>query len=242
WFNQPYITRYLRPGSRITVNGYFRAYRGQPTFEGNGYEIIQDDDARLTPGHLLPIYPTKKSMPQRTLRRIIGNALAICLPRLPDPLTPGILQRQKLLDLSDALREYHQPGSPEGKALARYRLAFDEIFIRQLFMLSKRQEWQSVQANRLSTVKPVMRAFVAALPFTLTKAQARSLKEVLADISSDTPARRMLEGEVGSGKTVVALAAMLNAVAHGHQAAIMAPTEILAQQHFETITKLLDGT
>ena len=241
WFNQPYVVRYLRPGNRITVNGYYRAYRGQPTFEGNSYEVIRDEDASPTPGSLLPIYPTKKGLPQRTLRRIIGNALMICLPQLSDHLNQKILQRQNLIDLSEALREYHQPGSAESKALAHYRLAFDEIFIRQLFMLTRRQEWQSVQATPLSTVKPVMRGFVAALPFTLTKAQARPLKEILADIASEIPARRLLEGEVGSGKTVIALAAMLNAVAHGRQAAIMAPTEILAQQHFETISRLFDG-
>ena len=241
WFNQPYVARYVRPGNRLLVNGYFRGYRGQPTFEANGYEVVQDDEDRVAPGSLLPIYPATKGLPQRTLRRIISNALGTWLPRLSDHLPEGILQRQSLLGVEGALRDYHQPGSPDAKKSARYRLAFDEMFIRQIFMLSRKHEWQAERAARLTTVKAVMGAFVAALPFTLTKAQSRALKEVLADIAADVPARRLVEGEVGSGKTVVALAAMLNAVAHGHQAAIMAPTEILAQQHFQTISRLLEG-
>ena len=116
WFNQPYVARYLRPGDRIIVNGYFRAYRGQPTFEANGYEVIQDDDHRITPGRLLPIYPTKKGLPQRTLRRIVTNGLRTCLPQLADHLDQGVLQRQNLLNLRDALREYHQPDSPDSKS------------------------------------------------------------------------------------------------------------------------------
>ena len=241
WFNQPYVARYVRPGNRIIVNGYFRGYRGQPTFEANGYEVVQDDDDRLAPGSLLPVYPATKGMPQRTLRRIIANALTTWLPRLSDHLPEEILKRQSLLGVADALRDYHQPGSTEAKASARYRLAFDEMFIRQIFMLTRKHEWQADRAMPLTTIKAVMQSFVDALPFTLTKAQSRSLKEVLKDIAAEIPARRLVEGEVGSGKTVVALAAMIIAVAHGHQAAIMAPTEILAQQHFQTISGLLQG-
>lgn len=241
WFNQQYVARYVRPGNRLLVNGYFRGFRGKPTFEANDYEVIPDNEDRLAPGSLLPVYPATKGMPQRTLRRIITNALDAWLPRLSDHLPEEIRKRQTLLDVTSALRGYHQPDSPESKATARYRLAFDEMFIRQIFMLSRKHEWQAVRALKLTIDKAVMKEFIAALPFTLTKAQSRTLKEVLADIAGDVPARRLVEGEVGSGKTVVALAAMLNAVAHGHQAAIMAPTEILAQQHFETISQLLEG-
>ena len=241
WFNQQYVARYVRPGNRLLVNGYFRGFRGKPTFEANGYEVVPDNEDRLVPGSLLPVYPATKGMPQRTLRRIITNALDTWLPRLSDHLPEEIRERQSLLDVVSALRGYHQPDSPETKASARHRLAFDEMFIRQIFMLSRKHEWQSVRALKLTTVKAVMQEFIAALPFTLTKAQSRTLKEVLKDIAGGVPARRLVEGEVGSGKTVVALAAMLNAVAHGHQAAIMAPTEILAQQHFETISQLLKG-
>ena len=241
WFNQQYVARYVRPGNRLLVNGYFRGFRGKPTFEANGYELVPDNEDRLAPGSLLPVYPATKGMPQRTLRRVITNALVAWLPRLSDHLPEEMRERQTLLDVTSALRGYHQPDSPESKASARYRLAFDEMFIRQIFMLSRKHEWQAVRALKLTTVKAVMQEFVAALPFTLTKAQSRALKEVLADIAGIVPARRLVEGEVGSGKTVVALAAMLNAVAHGHQAAIMAPTEILAQQHFQTISSLLDG-
>ena len=241
WFNQPYVARYVNNNDRILVSGYFRAYRGRPTLEANNFEVLQDDTEALPPGSLVPVYPATKGLNQRTLRRIIGNALDAWLPRLSDPIPEVVRQRQQLMALSPALSTYHRPESVEAKSEARRRLAFDEMIIRQLFLLARKHNWQEAPAVRLPMHVDVLRSYVDALPFKLTRAQRRVLREVLDDIAEAKPAHRLLEGDVGSGKTVVALGAMLNAAAHGYQAAMMAPTELLAEQHFQTISRLLEG-
>ena len=240
WFNQPYVARYVKSNDRILVSGYFRAYRGRPTLEANNYEVLSDDAEPLAPGSLVPVYPATKGLTQRTLRRIIGNALDAWLPRLTDPLPDTVRERQKLLPLPAALGAYHRPESVEAKAEARRRLAFDEMIVRQLFLLARKHNWQEAPAARLPMHVDVLRTYVDALPFKLTRAQRRVMRETLDDIAEAKPAHRLIEGDVGSGKTVVALGSILNAVAHGYQTAMMAPTEILAEQHFQTISRLLE--
>ena len=241
WFNQPYVARYVNAGDCILVSGYFRAYRGRPTLEASNYEVIQDDAEGFAPGSLVPVYPATKGLTQRALRKIIGNALDAWLPRLHDPIPEAVRHRQRLMSLPAALRAYHRPESPEAKATARRRLAFDEMLLRQLFLLARKHNWQEAPAVRLPMHREALRSYVGALPFALTNAQRRVLREVLDDIAETKPAHRLVEGDVGSGKTVVALGAMLNTVACGYQSALMAPTEILAEQHFQTISRLLEG-
>lgn len=240
WFNQPYVARYVTAGDRILVSGYFRAYRGRPTLEANGFEVLSDDAEPLSAGSLAPVYPATKGLTQRTLRRIIVNALDAWLPRLPEPLPDDVRTRQRLMPLAKALGTYHRPESLHAKTEARRRLAFDEMIIRQLFLLARKYDWQGAPAVRLPMHVEALRSYVDALPFRLTRAQRRVMREVLDDVAEPKPAHRLVEGDVGSGKTVVALGAMLNAVAHGYQAAMMAPTELLAEQHFQTISRLLE--
>ncbi len=241
WFNQPYVARYVSSGDRILISGYFRAYRGRPTLEANSFEVLQDDADPLPPNSLVPVYPATKGLTQRTLRKIIGNALDAWLPRLAELLPDGVRERQRLLPLPTALGTYHQPASADSKTEARRRLAFDEMIVRQLFLLARKHNWQEAPAVRLPMHVDILKSYVNALPFKLTRAQRRVLRETLDDIAEAKPAHRLVEGDVGSGKTVVALGAMLNAAAHGYQAAMMAPTELLAEQHFQTISTLLKG-
>ncbi len=239
WFNQAYVARYVSGGDRILVSGYFRAHRGRPTLEAHNFEVLQDDAEPLPPGSLVPVYPATKGLTQRTLRRIIGNALDAWLPRLAESLPEEVRERQGLQPLSEALGTYHRPESVDAKAAARRRLAFDEMIVRQIFLLERKHNWQEAPAVRLPMHVEALRSYVDALPFKLTRAQRRVLREALDDIAEVMPAHRLLEGDVGSGKTVVALGAMLNAAAHGYQSAMMAPTELLAEQHFQTISRLL---
>ncbi len=241
WFNQPFVARYVSSGDRILVSGYFRAYRGRPTLEANNFEVLQEDADPLMPGSLVPVYPATKGLTQRTLRRIVGNALDAWLPRLAELLPDDVRERQRLLPLPKALGTYHRPESVEAKEEARRRLAFDEMIVRQLFLLARKHNWQEAPAVRLPMHVEVLRSYVDALPFKLTRAQRHVLRETLDDIAEAKPAHRLVEGDVGSGKTVVALGAMLNAAAHGYQAAMMAPTELLAEQHFQTVSNLLVG-
>ena len=160
--------------------------------------------------------------------------------QLDDFLPAELKHRCELLELSQAISQAHYPENEEVKAQARVRLAFDELFLLQLGVLSKKRDWQESQpGNSFSAQTPVLEAFVKSLPFALTAAQQKVLKELLADLQKPQPMSRLLQGEVGSGKTVVATAALLMAAANGYQGAFMAPTEILAEQHFATICQLL---
>ena len=242
WFNQPFVARTVRPNSRLMVSGRLRPFRGQRTLDATSYETVEESDETFQPGRLAPVYPSTEGLTQRTLRRVIRRALDPWLSRLPDFLPEEVGRRQKLLHLADALQAYHYPSDETTRVTGRRRLAFDELFLTQLSLLShkRRRQAQGV-AVPLSPDQKVMDSFLGSLPFSLTGAQRRALDEIMEDIARPWPMGRLLQGEVGSGKTVVALAAMLTAVAHGCQAAMMAPTEILAEQHFLTVTRLLQG-
>jgi ATP-dependent DNA helicase RecG len=173
------------------------------------------------------------------VRKLVKAALDRWLAELADFLPEGIRKRAGLLPLSDAIGQAHYPDSEQAKAQARKRLAFDELFIIQLGVLSRKRDWQEESSNAFDADSGCLEPFFNALPFTLTAAQKRTFAEIQQDLGKSNPMSRLLQGEVGSGKTVVATAAMLLAAANGFQAALMAPTEILAEQHFESICSLL---
>ena len=161
-------------------------------------------------------------------------------PRLHDHLPGSIRERVGMVELPTAIRQIHFPDDQQAAQAARRRLAFDEFLFLQLGMLAQRQKWQSQTVEPIARNEAVLGALLASLPFDLTDAQHRALDQILEDMGQPYPMSRLLQGDVGSGKTVVALAAMLMAVAEGRQAALMAPTEILAEQHHQTITELLN--
>ena len=242
WFNQPFVVRTLRSGDRIFISGHLgRRYRGETNFEVTSYEVISEDDEVFTPGRLVPVYPSTEGLPQRTLRRIIRSALTAYLIGIEDFLPEDIAQRHKLLHIVDALSAYHYPEDNDQRAAARRRLAFNELFLIQVRMLVRKSQWQEDGSARpIQVEQEALSAFLSALPFQLTTAQHRVLDETLTDMGRRFPMARLLQGEVGSGKTVVALAAMLMTSAREYQSAMMAPTEVLAEQHFLTITRLLE--
>ena len=242
WFNQPFVARTLRVGNRIFVSGHLgRQYRGQTNLEVTSYEVINQDDEVFADGRLVPIYPSTEGLPQRTLRRIIRSALIANLNEIEDFLPEDIAQRQELLHIVDAVSAFHYPANAAQRTAARRRLAFNELFLIQVRMLIRKSQWQKHGSSQpIQIDQEALSAFLAALPFQLTTAQHRVLDETLTDMNRRWPMARLLQGEVGSGKTVVALAAMLMAAAREYQSAMMAPTEILAEQHFLTITRLLE--
>lgn len=163
--------------------------------------------------------------------------------QLDDFLPQGLIKRLDFLELPRAIIQAHYPDDTTLKDRARTRLAFDELFLLQLGVLGKKRAWQEEQpGNPIKTDSPLLEAFLRSLPFKLTAAQQKSLNEILADLEKSRPMSRLLQGEVGSGKTVVATAALLMAAASGYQGAFMAPTEILAEQHFTTLNQLLSRT
>ncbi len=239
WFNQPFIARQLRTNADIVLSGRVSLHEGRPTFENPEWELLGEEETQTHTGRLIPVYPLTKGINGRTVRRLMAHALEQHTEQLCDPLPENLRRRLGLMDLHPAVRQAHYPNSEEELAEARRRLALDEMLPLQLSVLLRRQEWQQPGSADLLPMPPATRdAFVASLPFELTQAQQKSLNQLLADLRRDVPMSRLLQGDVGSGKTVVAAAGLVAAVSQGMQAVMMAPTEILAEQHFRTLCEL----
>jgi ATP-dependent DNA helicase RecG len=237
WFNQPYLVQQLKPGRQIILSGKVGEYLGRLTFSAPEWEPL--DRELIHTGRLAPVYPLTEGVSQRRLRRLIKKAVDYWADRLPDHLPAEVRERAGLLGLSRALGQIHFPDSPEELEQARHRLTFDEFLLIQLGVLRQRRHWRRLPGISIAVDDEGLQAFVHSLPFTLTSAQQRVLQEIVADLRRAEPMNRLLQGDVGSGKTVVAVAALVATVSAGYQAAIMAPTEILAEQHYKNVTGLL---
>ena len=239
WFNQPYLAKNLRTNSQLVLSGKVSLYKGVKVFQSPEYELLVSEDLTHT-GRLIPLYPLTEGLSPRVVRRLVKETVELWAPRLPDFLPRDVRRRAKLLELPQAIKQAHYPESEQHKHRARRRLAFDELFLIQLGVLSSRRGWQEGgAAPQIEPADGILEAFMSSLPYALTGAQKRALGEILADLAEARPMSRLLQGEVGSGKTVVAIAALLATVASSNQGAFMAPTEILAEQHFAYISALL---
>ncbi|MBN1693363.1 MAG: ATP-dependent DNA helicase RecG [Dehalococcoidales bacterium] len=239
WFNQPYLARTLTTNARIILSGRVSLFRGRHVFLSPDWELMEGQDTVHT-GRLVPVYPLTQGLRPRQVRRLMKEFIDRWAGRVTDFLPDKLRTRLKLLKLPEAIGQAHYPDSEETKNKARVRLAFDELFLLQLGVMNKKRNWQEGRPGSAFDIQTgLIEQFINSLPFTLTSAQDKVLKEILADLNKKVPMSRLLQGEVGSGKTVVATAALLTAAANGHQGAFMAPTEILAEQHFATICQLL---
>jgi ATP-dependent DNA helicase RecG len=233
FFRQAYLAERLRPGTRVALSGKVDAFRGRAQMENPEYEVLTGGDSLTHAGNLLPVYPSTEGLAQRTLRNAARKALEAGLPLLTDPVSNEITSRHSLPPLREAVEAMHFPKSEAQREEARRRLAFDELFINQLGVLMRRSEWQSRENGvPVSGAAAAVRGFLESLDYLLTGDQDASLTQILADMARPVPMGRLLQGEVGSGKTVVALAALLAAAVTGRQGALLAPTEVLAEQHF----------
>jgi ATP-dependent DNA helicase RecG len=239
WFNQPHLNRQLKPSRQIVLSGKVDEYLGRLTFQSPQWEPL--DRQLLHTARLVPVYPLTEGVSARWLRKLIKPTVDYWSHRVPDHLSPDLRQRVGLFDLEKALQEIHFPDSSERLERARYRLAFDELFLIQIGVLRQRHQWRSQPGRAIPVDDQMLERFVLSLPFTLTGAQQRALGDIVQDLRRDRPMNRLLQGDVGSGKTVVAAAAMALTRAAGAQTALMAPTEILAGQHYRTISRLLDS-
>jgi ATP-dependent DNA helicase RecG len=238
WFNNPYIAKSLRTNTRIVISGRVALFRGQYVFESPEWEV--DEGETVHAGRVVPMYHLTQGLGPRQTRRLMKSVVEQWAGLVPDFMPVETRTRQRLLELSQAIAQAHFPDDLSLKDKARVRLAFDELFLLQVGVLSKKRDWQEGQPGTpIAADRAVLDRFIKSLPFHLTPPQDKSLKEILADISKPRPMARLLQGDVGSGKTVVATAALLTAAANGYQSAFMAPTEILAEQHFRTISALL---
>ncbi len=243
WFNAPYLQRRILPGHLLRVRGKVRLYDRARRLTNPEHEIIDPDEPRIEVVTLRPVYPASEHISSRVIGRVIRRALPLVLDDIEDHLPASFLRERELPPLRDAYRMVHAPLDDEEASAGRRRLAYDELLMLQLGVFLRRaQTASSSEAPVLSRTDEIDARIRARFPFALTGAQDRAIDEIARDLASSRPASRLIQGDVGSGKTVVALYAMLLAVASGHQAALMAPTEILAEQHFATLSGMLAGS
>lgn len=244
WFNQWYLknTFIKLLGKEIIVYGI-------PQYANRGIEIVNpeweeadDGSDPLTSNRIVPIYPLTDGLFQGSIRRIIYKALDKYLPLVKEVLPAEILDKRDLIDQSCALKNIHFPESMEAYEAARYRLVYEEFFLLQLALALRKQNFTASEPGITFDVSPEnTKEFYQSLPFSLTNSQIRVISEISKDMSRPFAMNRLLQGDVGSGKTIVAVAAMMVALHNGYQAAIMAPTEILAEQHYMVLSRLLKG-
>ncbi|MFC2002187.1 ATP-dependent DNA helicase RecG, partial [Chloroflexota bacterium] len=239
WFNQPYLAKKLITNTRVVLSGRVSLFKGRHVFESPEWEIVENKDLIHT-ARLVPVYSLTQGLRPRQVRKLMKEVVDQWAWQVADFLPPELSKRHNLLELPQAISQAHFPEDDTTKDRARVRLAFDELFILQLGVMSKKRDWQQHQSgNALAVKQELLAAFLESLPFELTGAQYKVLEELLADLRKSQPMCRLLQGEVGSGKTVIAAIALLVAAANGYQGAFMAPTEILAEQHFATICELM---
>ncbi|MBY0087298.1 ATP-dependent DNA helicase RecG [Brevibacillus brevis] len=237
WFNQTFVKSRLSPGKEILVTGKWDKHKLQITVS----EMTEVDSERATKrGELAPVYPLGGDVTHTLLRKTIQQALRQYGKEIPEILPADIVERYRLMPRKDAFHSIHFPENAEDGRQARRRIMFEELFLFQLKMQTLRKiNRQQTEGVALAIPMEEVREFVKGLPFPLTDAQKRVVKEILDDMRAPHAMNRLLQGDVGSGKTVVAAIALIAAVKAGYQGALMVPTEILAEQHVQSLTKLL---
>jgi ATP-dependent DNA helicase RecG len=239
FFNQPWLSNRFKSGDAVSVSGKVDQYLGRLVMNSPDWEPVEVES--LHTNRIVPVYSLTERITQKWLRNVMKQVVEYWAPRVADALPESVRSSARLVTLSEALMQVHFPDSQERLKAARERLAFDEIFYLQMGVLRQKIDWKSVEARRFPVSDEWLETRLKGLPFALTSAQQNALKDIRVDLDSGKPMNRLLQGDVGSGKTVVAaLGAGIIAV-NGAQAAIMAPTSILAEQHYRNFTRLLTG-
>lgn len=239
FFNQPWLTNRLKAGDAISVSGKIDQYLGRLVMNTPDWETVEMEN--LHTNRIVPIYSLTEKITQKWLRNQMKAVVSYWAPAVVDALPDSIKREARLVSLGEALTQVHFPDSQARLKLARERLAFDEIFYLQMGVLRQKRDWQVAEARRFSVSDEWLSARLAGLPFVLTSAQQEALNDIRRDLDSGTPMNRLIQGDVGSGKTVVAAIGASMVVLNGAQAAIMAPTSILAEQHHRNFVNLLAG-
>ena len=242
WFNQPFMRERFKPGQKVLLSGKAKLSGGRWEMSHPQVKHL-DNDEDPPAGQLLPVYALTEGLSQHQVRKLTRAAIQEFTARLEEVFPPAYLTTHNLLPLQEALPRLHFPASQEELAQARRRFVYQELFVLQLALAVRRQEnVLGIAARSLPASAKIDARIRRLFPFELTAGQNKAIEEIATDMARQQPMNRLLQGDVGSGKTAVAVYAMLVAVAHGTQAAIMAPTEILARQHYETLSRLLAGS
>lgn len=236
WFNQVWMAKRLHTGLQIVVAGKVDQYLGRPVMTNPEMEPL--DEQQLNTNRIVPVYPLTAQVTQRWLRKQINQVVDYWAPRIPDPLSEDIIPVD-LIDLSEALKQIHFPDDWESLHAARNRISFDEVFYIQLGVLKQKRIWQDRSARKFEVDPDWLEEQIQRLPYQMTNAQNKALADIQKDLNSGHPMNRLIQGDVGSGKTVVAGLSAVAVIAHSAQACIMAPTSILAEQHYQTLLRTL---
>lgn len=244
WFNAGYLREKLHPGMVIRVQGKVKAFNGYPQMVNAKWEPIDDSNATPAKGERLrPVYPATEDLPSARIEELVAQALPEILPQLVDPLPTDFVAHHAMPALADAYRMAHRPEHEEEAGTARRRLAFNELLLLQLGIALRKHHYRTALIAPALRWSPAIDEHIRKrFPFPLTASQEQVIREIAADLKQGKPMNRLLQGDVGAGKTVVALYALLMAVADRKQGALMAPTELLAEQHFRSISQMLDGS
>jgi len=238
WFNQPYRAAAIKHGQDYFIAGEYALRRSRFSIANPSVELVSDFP--INTARIIPIYKETKGLKSFQIRKLIKEALNI-VKELPEHLPSWLISQLKLTDYTEAVTQIHFPASADKFVKAKKRLAFEEVFQLTLAALLNKQEVAHEKGIKIPFKEKLAQDFVGGLPFKLTDAQRRAAWQIYQDMDKSQPMNRLVEGDVGSGKTVVAAMAAIMAIEQGFQAAFMAPTEILARQHADTLTNLLDS-
>ena len=242
WFNQRYMVNKFEAGQAVQFRG--KAAKRSSRWQMTHPTVIWIDESEDVPsGQLLPVYPLTEGLNQRQIRKIVEAAVADYAGLVVESFPESLQQELNLCDIHSAIEWVHQPQDEQQYERARKRLVFQELLVLQLALAMRRHRVQARSVAPPLELSPKIRArILGRLPFELSESQSKVFEEISTDMNRPFPMNRLLHGEVGSGKTMVAICAMMLSVAAGHQAALMAPTEILAHQHFQTLSRLLQNS
>jgi len=240
WYNQGYLTKILRKGKRVVLSGKIDWNFAQRQIKVEDFELLSgDENDNLHLKRIVPFYPLTEGLSHRSLRRIIKNNLEDKSPYLVDVLPEELRRRYSLMSFREALNNIHFPEDFLKQRKARKRLVFEEFFLLQCALALKRRRYKKEAGISFKVGDGLVKQFMDSLPFSLTSSQRRVIGEILEDMRLSHPMNRLLQGDVGSGKTIIATISLLTAIINGYQGALMAPTEILAQQHWLNLKQLL---
>lgn len=246
WFNQPFLVKTLQTGTRVSLSGKVDFFGRRLSLVSPEYEIVRAgkpkwEEETIHTGRLVPIYPETYGVSSKWLRSRLSPLVQNLVPQVADWLPDSLREEHELMSLSQALQLVHFPQNQDLAQKGRRRLAFDELFLMALTAQVRKRDWAKKHlAHPVRVDQEKVIAFISGLPFSLTEAQKKATRMILSDLGQKRPMNRLLQGDVGSGKTVVAAVAAQVVAANGLQTALMAPTEILANQHYQTLKTLLE--
>jgi ATP-dependent DNA helicase RecG len=241
FFGQHFLIRTIHAGDQLVLSGDIGIYGGKIQMSNPEWEHLDNENLHTT--GIVPIYPLTEGLRPRALRKLMHEVVDYWAERLPDYIPQSVLERAELADLGWAIQNLHFPEGWDHLEHARNRLTFDDLLLLQMAILANRRAWQSVSAPALQVTDDFLESFISAVfPFPLTGAQRRAIEDIRRDISTSIPMNRLIQGDVGSGKTAVATTALAMAFANGKQSALMSPTGILAEQHYRNISRVLANT